>query len=113
MAKKKHVGSRKNANKLRWRNFPLFLLKPLMEVGHAGEKKYATFNYLDGQYANNLLDSMKRHLEKLESPFESDIDEETGCHHGSCIAWNALVLVFMLKTRPDLDDRYSPKKRKK
>jgi Domain of unknown function (DUF5664) len=109
----KKVGSRKNANKLRWRCFPMFLMKPLIEVAHAGSMKYSDFNFLNGQYVNNCLDSMKRHMEKAESPYESDIDDETGCYHFACIAWNALVACYMVKYRPDLDDRWKPEKRKK
>jgi hypothetical protein len=101
------IGERKNAGKLRWRNVPLFLLEPLMEVGAAGEKKYATFNFLKGMKINDCMDSMKRHMMKLESPFEPDEDEESGVSHAAHIAWNALVICYMLKTRPDLDDRYA------
>lgn len=107
------VGDRKNAGKLRWRNVPLFLLEPLMQVGAKGEEKYATFNFLKGMYVNDCLDSLKRHLTKLESPFEPDEDEESGVSHAGHIAWNALVIAFMLKTRPDLDDRYKPEKKTK
>lgn len=105
----KLVGQRKNVGKVRWRNFPLFLLEELMRVGHEGEKKYSTFNFLDGMYFNDCMDSLKRHAMKLESPYHSDFDEETGIGHAFHIAWNALVIGFMLMTRPDLDDRYKPK----
>lgn len=100
------VGERKNTGKLRWRNVPLFLIEPLIEVGAAGEGKYATFNFLKGMYVNDCLDSLKRHLMKLESPYHSDTDEESGLSHAAHISWNALIIAFMLKTRPDLDDRY-------
>lgn len=109
MKKKKLVGERKNNGKLRWRNFPLFLLEDLMRVGEEGEKKYATYNFLDGMFFSDCMDSLKRHSMKLESPFHSDFDEETGICHAFHIAWNALVIGFMLKMRPDLDDRYKPK----
>lgn len=105
MAKPK-VGSRLNQGKLRWRNFPMFLIKPLVQVAANGEGKYETFNFLKGMYANDLLDCIKRHLEKLESPYEPDLDEESKVNHGAHIAWNALVLAYMLTFRPDLDDRF-------
>lgn len=100
------VGDRKNTNKLRWRNFPLFLIEPLIEVACKGEEKYATFNFLKGAYVNDCLDSLKRHLMKLESPYHSDADDESNISHAAHIAWNALVICFMLKHRPDLDDRW-------
>ena len=41
----KKLGKRYNKGKLRWRNVPLFLLRPIIEVGQFGELKYDTFNY--------------------------------------------------------------------
>jgi len=102
----KKVGDRFNNGKLRWRNFPLFLVRPLMEVGHFGEGKYATFNFLKGMKTLDSMDSLKRHLDKFEDPNEPDVDQESQCHHLAHIAWNALVALYMLKTRPDLDDRF-------
>ena len=52
------------------------------------------------------MDSMKRHLDKFEDPNISDIDDESKCHHLAHVAWNALVALYVLKTRPELDDRY-------
>lgn len=121
MSKRKpKVGLRFNTGKLRWRNVPMFLLKPLMEVGHMGELKYETFNFLNGMYANDLMDSNKRHAEKLENPKELDYDfdpeckgcqkqkckNHSGLHHAAHMAWNSLVLAYMLVERPDLDDRH-------
>jgi hypothetical protein len=110
-------GNRFNNGKLRWRNFPLFLIRPLVEVGQQGEAKYGTYNFLKGLTVNDTLDSLKRHLDKFEDPSQSDIDEETNVNHLASVAWNALVALYMIKTRPDLDDRYKlpnpSKKRKK
>lgn len=106
------MGERKNNGKLRWRNMPLFLIRPLIEVGHFGETKYKTFNFLKGLSVLDTLDSMKRHMDKFEDPEQPDIDEESQCHHLAHIAWNALVALYMIKTRPDLDDRYKPEKEK-
>lgn len=103
------IGDRKNEGKLRWRNFPLFLIEPLIEVAAEGEKKYSTYNFLKGQYVNNCLDSMKRHLMKFESPYHSDYDTEDDPNsktlHPAKIAWNALVICFIIKYMPHLDDR--------
>jgi len=43
---------------------------------------------------------------KAESPYHSDVDEESGAHHLAAVAWNALIALHNIKTRPDLDDRY-------
>lgn len=104
------VGDRKNAGKLRWRNFPNFLLEPLIEVGAKGEEKYATWNFLKGMKVEDCMDSLKRHLTRFEDPSSSDNDEETGLSHMAHVAWNALVICYMVRTRPDLDDRYKGEK---
>ena len=101
-----NLAERKNEGNLRWRNFPLFLLKPLMEVAQFGEGKYETYNYLKGGSQNQYLDCIKRHLEKYESPFDDDNDDESGVNHLAHVAWNALVAIYMLKQFPELDDRY-------
>lgn len=100
------VGTRHNEGKLRWRNFPMFLMAPLIEVGAAGERKYDTYNFLKGLPVSDSLDSLKRHLMKVEDPSYPDLDEETKCHELAHVAWNALVALHNIKTRPDLDDRY-------
>ena len=102
----KKLGKRYNKGKLRWRNVPLFLFRPIIKVGEFGESKYDTFNFLKGLPVNDILDSMKRHLDKFEDPEQSDYDEESKCHHLAHVAWNALVAVYVLYSRPELDDRY-------
>lgn len=104
--KKQILGTRLNDSKLRWRNFPMFLIRPLIEVAHFGETKYETFNFLDGQTVLNCMDSMKRHLDKFEDPSFTDEDDESKVSHLAHIAWNALVALYMMKTRPELDDRF-------
>lgn len=106
-------GIRYNKGKLRWRNFPLFLMKPLAEVGAAAEKwkgnpegKYPTFNFLQGLSVQDTLDSLMRHLDAVIDPSQPDIDPEDQCHHLAKVAWNALIALYYIKTRPDLDDRF-------
>ena len=103
---KENLAERKNEGKLRWRNFPLFLLKPLMEVAQYGEGKYAMYNFLKGGSQNQYLDCIKRHLEKYESPFNNDNDDESKVNHLAHVAWNALVAIYMLEQFPELDDRF-------
>ena len=98
-------GKRFNKGKLRYRNFPLFLIKPLIDVGQFGETKYGTYNFLKGLAVNDSLDSLKRHLEAVDDPRQDDIDPESSCHHLAHVAWNALVCLYMLTYRKELDDR--------
>jgi Domain of unknown function (DUF5664) len=100
------TGERKNNGKTRWRNVPLFLFEDVIKVGEFGESKYATYNYLKGLGLNDTLDALKRHLMKFESPYESDMDDESLQNHLAHVAWNAIVALHMYKTRSDLDDRY-------
>lgn len=100
------TGTRYNSGKIRWRNFPMFLIEPLAKVAEFGEQKYTTYNFLKGMKTNDSLDSLKRHLTSFESPYESDDDLESKQSHLAHIAWNALVALHMLRTRPELDDRY-------
>lgn len=100
------TGLRYNQNKLRWRNVPMFLLKPLIEVGAYGESKYETYNFLKGLPISDTLDSLKRHLEQFESPYEADVDNESQVNHLAHVAWNALIALHVYNTRKDLDDRY-------
>lgn len=100
------IGNRNNKGKLRWRNIPPFLIKPLVEVGQMGELKYGTYNFLNGLMLNDTMDSLQRHLDAFLDPAQSDIDEESGLNHLAHISWNALVALYHLNTRPELDDRF-------
>lgn len=105
---------RYNNGKLRWRNIPHFMLKGLIEVGQYGEQKYGeTWNFLKGDSVSSVLDSLIRHYEQLESPFESDFDKESGKLHAYHIAWNALYLAYILEHKPEFDDRYKMDKKEK
>ena len=50
-----------------------------------------------------------RHLDKFIDPNEPDLDPEDGKHHLAKVAWNALVLLYHIQTRPELDTRWKPK----
>ena len=114
MKKKKQMGIRYNQGKLRWRNFPLFLCRPLAEVGAVAEKhkgnpkgKYPTFNFLKGLYALDCMDSLTRHFDEFQDPKKPDIDPEDGQHVLAKIAWNALVCLYHIKNDPKkYDDRW-------
>ena len=99
-------GKRDNKGKLRWRNVPMFLFEPVIEVGQFGEGKYDTFNFLKCFPVNDTMDSLKRHLTAFENPFESDMDKESLKNHMAHVAWNALLILHTLKVHPEMDDRY-------
>lgn len=110
--KKNQEGLRYNSGKLRWRNFPMFLLRPVVEVGDKAEKrdgnvtgKYPTLNFLKGLKVQDTLDCLHRHLDKMMDPNEPDYDPEDGAHHLAKIAWNALVALYYIENKPEFDDR--------
>lgn len=105
-------GLRYNKGKLRWRNFPMFLLRPVVEVGDKAEKregndlgKYPTLNFMKGLKVQDTLDCLHRHLDCLIDPNQPDIDPEDGSHHLAKIAWNALVALYYIQNKPEFDDR--------
>jgi hypothetical protein len=102
----KNEGTRLNKGKLRWQNVPLWMFEEVIRAGQFGERKYGTYNFLKGLKVNECLDSMKRHASEFENPNKPDIDSESGVHHLGCVAWNAIVALYMVQNRPDLDDRY-------
>lgn len=93
--------------KLRWRNFPMWLLEDLIKVASMGEDKYGTYDYLEKDYTvNDHLDAAKRHLMRFENPNESDLDHESGVSHLFHSAWRLMVAAFVAKFKPHLDDRW-------
>lgn len=99
---------RYNEGKLKWHNFPMFLVRPLIKVAHYGSGKYATYNFMKGAPISQYMDSMKRHIDAFEDPEQPDIDPESGCHHLAHAAWNMLVACYMVEHRKDMDDRWKP-----
>ena len=101
-----NLAERKNEGKLRWRNFPMFLIRPLAEVAQFGEGKYSIYNFLKGGSQNQYLDCIKRHLDAYEDPKQDDLDPESRVNHLAHVAWNALVAIYMIENFPELDDRF-------
>lgn len=101
----KEIGIRHNSGKLRWRNFPMFLMRGLIQVGQMGEVKYNTYNFMKGLPVSDTLDSLMRHLDAIQDPLQPDLDTESNLSHLYHVAWNALVAAWMIENRPDLDDR--------
>lgn len=72
-------------------------------VCQKGGEKYVVGNYLLGQDYRQLLGASGRHQGKFGSPFEPDIDEESGRHHIAHAIWNLLQLL-QLEVGPQLKD---------
>jgi hypothetical protein len=93
--------------KIRARNFPMWLLKPLFKVASFGEKKHGSLSFLTAPITvNDHLDALKRHLIALEDPSVPDLDDESKELHSAHIAWRALAITHLLTNKKELDDRY-------
>jgi hypothetical protein len=74
------------------------------EVLGFGEKKYAAHNWRKGLSVSRLMDAAARHQAAFNDG--EDLDPESGkshLYHASCCL---MFASWMIKNRPDLDDRY-------
>lgn len=108
MVDKDDLGTRYNSGKPKWSLVPQSALLPMVEVLEFGAKKYAAFNWQKGLKVTEICESLKRHLDSFMEG--EDIDPESLLSHIGHIQCNSLFLSWMIKNRPDLDDRYKPKK---
>lgn len=88
---------------------PLALLDPEFLEGVArvlgfGAKKYAAHNWRHGINYSRLISASYRHLGAINK--SEDIDEESGLPHAYHLGCCVMFLASMMKTRPDLDDRW-------
>lgn len=97
-------GMRFNKGKPRWGLVPQSALLPMVEVLEFGANKYAAWNWTKGLSVTEICESMKRHLDAFMEG--EDSDKESGISHVGHIQCNALFLAWMLKNKPEFDDRY-------
>lgn len=88
---------------------PLDLLDPLALEGIAkvlefGAQKYARHNWRGGLSYSRLIAALMRHLFAIIRG--EDNDPESGLPHIDHVGCCWMFLSNMMKTRPDLDDRY-------
>lgn len=85
------------------------LLDPLALEGLArvldfGAKKYSAHNWRGGLSFTRIIGAVLRHTFALLRG--EDTDSESGLPHADHLMCNAMFLSNMMKTRPDLDDRW-------
>ena len=97
-------GDRLNQGKPKWSLVPQSALIPMVQVLEYGATKYDPFNWQKGLSITETCESLKRHLDAFMEG-EDDDPESTLSHIGH-IQCNALFLSWMMKNRPDLDDRF-------
>jgi hypothetical protein len=102
----KKLADRYNEDKLRWHNVPLWMFEDIIKVGQFGEKKYSSFNFLKSFPITELQNSALRHLAAFDNPFQPDTDKESNESHLAHCAWNIIVMLYVMKHHPEMDDRY-------
>ncbi len=88
---------------------PMDLLDYKAMVGVAqvlgfGAQKYAAHNWRGGIAYRRLIAAAYRHLGAINDG--EDLDSESGLPHVDHLGCCVMFLSNMMKTRPDLDDRY-------
>jgi hypothetical protein len=71
-----------------------------------GASKYAPDNWRYGIEVRRLLDAALRHINAINAG--EDADPETGLHHAAHAACELMFAMWMIRHRPDLDDRWRP-----
>lgn len=89
---------------------PLDLIPPeaIFEIGkvlEAGRKKYGKANWAKGITVSRLLAAALRHI--FQYLMGEDLDEETQTLHTANAATNLMFAIWMIKNRPELDDRWT------
>lgn len=83
---------------------PLEALEECAKAFMYGEKKYHRYNFTKGISVNRLLAAALRHIN--QSIWESEKDDESGDNHLGHALASLSMAVYMIKNRPDLDDRF-------
>ncbi len=88
---------------------PMALLDPAFLEGVAGvlgfgANKYAAHNWRNGIAYSRLISAAYRHLGAINRG--EDVDPESGLSHSYHLGCCTMFLASMMKTRPDLDDRW-------
>ena len=104
----KELGNRFNEGKPKWSYVPQSALIPMVRVLEYGVKKYAPYNWTKGLSITETCESLKRHLDSFMEG--EDNDPESGISHIGHIQCNAMFLSWMMKNRPELDDRFKIEK---
>ncbi len=101
---KEDLALRYNTGKRKWSLVDFESLEPLVEVLEYGAEKYSPHNCQKGHPTTELIDSLMRHL--VEYNNGKDYDEESGCSLIGHIMANAMFLSYVMKHKPELDNRY-------
>lgn len=97
---------RYNSGKTEWTLVDFDALEPMVKVLMFGAQKYAPHNWKKGLTYTTLIDCSLRHL--LAIAKGEDIDPESGESHIGHLMCNAMFLSWMMKNKPEFDNRPKP-----
>lgn len=83
---------------------PYDALQEVAKVLDFGAKKYAPGNWANGIELSRLIAATERHVGEFKEG--RDLDAETGLSHLSHAACEILFAIWMMKHRPDMDNRW-------
>lgn len=87
-------------------SFDLVPMMPLLELAKLftiGKEKYGSRNWEKGMKFGRLFAAMMRHSIKWWAG--EKYDPENGQHHLTAVMWNAMILMELENTHPEMDDR--------
>ena len=99
---------RYNNGKRRWALVDFESIEPMVEVLEYGCKKYEAFNWMKGHPTTDLCESLLRHVYAYLRG--EDNDPESGISHIGHIQCNAMFLAYVMKNKPELDNRFKREK---
>lgn len=97
-------GVKFDSNKAPHDLIPYEALDEIARVLQAGEAKYSAGNWAGGIRIRRLISAALRHIGQFNSG--QDYDEETKTLHLANSATNLMFAIWMMKNRPDMDDRW-------
>lgn len=99
----KEQALRYNTGKRKWALVDFKSLEPMVEVLESGALKYEEFNWTKGMPVTQVSESLLRHIFAfLEG---EDLDVESGKSHLGHIMSNAMFLSYIMREKPEFDDR--------
>jgi hypothetical protein len=101
------VGLRFNKGKTRWALMDFEMLEGAVKVLEFGCDKYGEFNWKKGLKTTEICESSLRHIIAFLNG--EDIDKESGISHSSHLICNAIFLEYMMKYKPEFDNRFIDK----
>lgn len=89
-------------------------LMEMAKVGDFGCRKYAINDWRTNPKVtvDARIDSLLRHVGKFSSSAFDDLDDETNLSHLAHAAFNAMMLWWIVKYKPERDDRWKPSNEK-